>query len=636
MSLVNFTNLDFDQIKSSIRDYLRSNSNFTDYDFEGSNLSIIIDTLAYNTYIASYNANMVSNEVFIDSATLRENIVSLARNIGYVPKSVRSSKANISFSVGVEGNASFVTLKSGTVCRSLSFGSLVFTFSILNDITVPVINGTAFFDSIEILEGSLFKTNFTVDSTNVAQRFILENRGIDTTTLLVSVRDTEDSSSFRKYTNSSSILDVTSSSKVYFLQEIEDERYELIFGDGVFGNKLINGNYIEVSYLISSGESSNGVSNFNFSGRLVDSNGNNIVENISLLTTNVASSLGSNIESVNSIRNFAPRLYAAQNRAVTASDYETIVARIYPEADSVSAFGGEELQPPQFGKVFISIKPRFGSFISNKVKDNIKRELKNFSVAGISPEILDIKFLYIEIETNAYYNTNTTLSSEFLKTKILDNINKYGKSEELNKYGARFKYSKYQSIVDKTDSSITSNITRLQIRRDLKVSQNKFAQYEICFRNAFYVKRLSGFNIKSSGFKVSGISNTVYFGDTPNADGKTGNIFLFYLDSTGNPISIKKSVGTIDYSIGEIRTTPLNIISTSKNDGGTPIIEISAIPESNDILGIQDIYLQIDSDENKGNVKVNVIPDNIESGSDTSGSNYLVTSSYSNGKLVRN
>jgi hypothetical protein len=636
MSLVNFTNLDFDQIKSSIRDYLRSNSNFTDYDFEGSNLSIIIDTLAYNTYIASYNANMVSNEVFIDSATLRENIVSLARNIGYVPKSVRSSKANISFSVGVEGNASFVTLKSGTVCRSISFGNLVFTFSILNDITVPVINGTAFFDSIEILEGSLFKTNFTVDSTNVAQRFILENRGIDTTTLLVSVRDTEDSSSFRKYTNSSSILDVTSSSKVYFLQEIEDERYELIFGDGVFGNKLINGNYIEVSYLISSGESSNGVSNFNFSGRLVDSNGNNIVENISLLTTNVASSLGSNIESVNSIRNFAPRLYAAQNRAVTASDYETIVARIYPEADSVSAFGGEELQPPQFGKVFISIKPRFGSFISNKVKDNIKRELKNFSVAGISPEILDIKFLYIEIETNAYYNTNTTLSSEFLKTKILDNINKYGKSEELNKYGARFKYSKYQSIVDKTDSSITSNITRLQIRRDLKVSQNKFAQYEICFRNAFYVKRLSGFNIKSSGFKVSGISNTVYFGDTPNADGKTGNIFLFYLDSTGNPISIKKSVGTIDYSIGEIRTTPLNIISTSKNDGGTPIIEISAIPESNDILGIQDIYLQIDSDENKGNVKVNVIPDNIESGSDTSGSNYLVTSSYSNGKLVRN
>lgn len=636
MSLVNFTNLDFDQIKSSIRDYLRSNSNFTDYDFEGSNLSIIIDTLAYNTYIASYNANMVSNEVFIDSATLRENIVSLARNIGYVPKSVRSSKANISFSVDIASNASFVTLKAGTVCRSVSFGGLVFVFSILNDITVPVVNGTAVFDSIQILEGSLFKTAFTVDSTNVAQRFILENRGIDTTTLLVSVRDTEVSSSSRKYTNSSSILDVTSSSKVYFLQEIEDERYELIFGDGVFGTKLVDRNYIEVSYLISSGESSNGVSNFTFTGRLVDSNGNNVTGNISLVTTNVGSSLGSNIESVNSIRNFAPRLYAAQNRAVTASDYETIVARIYPEADSVSAFGGEDLQPPQFGKVFISIKPRFGSFISNNVKDNIKRELKNFSVAGISPEILDIKFLYIEIETNAYYNTNTTLSSEALKTKILDNINKYSKSEELNKYGARFKYSRYQSIVDKTDSSITSNITRVQMRRDLKVSQNKFAQYEICFRNAFYVKRLSGFNIKSSGFKVSGISNTVYFGDTPNPGGKTGNIFLFYLDSTGNPISIKKSVGTIDYSIGEIRTTPLNIIATSKNDGGTPIIEISAIPESNDILGIQDIYLQIDSDENKGNVKVNVIPDNIESGSDTSGSNYLVTSSYSNGKLVRN
>jgi len=633
MSLVNFTNLDFDQIKTSIRDYLKSNSNFTDYDFEGSNLSIIIDTLAYNTYIASYNANMVSNEVFIDSATLRENIVSLARNIGYVPRSRRSSKANITFSVAISNpTIKFVTLKSGNVCRSENFGDLVFTFSILDNITVPVIDGTAVFDSIEVIEGTVFKTNFTVDANNLNQRFILENRGIDTTSLLVTVRDTESSTSIRKYTNSSSILDVTSTSKVYFLQEIEDERYELIFGDGVFGSKLQNNNYIEASYIISSGESSNGVSNFNFTGSLFDNKGTPVTEEISLITTNLSSSSGSEIESVNSIRNFAPRLYSAQNRAVTASDYETIVSRIYSEAESVSAFGGEDLNPPQFGKVFISIKPKFGSFISNNIKDNIKQRLKKYTVAGISPEILDIKFLYIELETNAYYNSNTTLSQNALITKIYDNINAYSDSEELNKYGARFKYSKYQTLVDNTDAAITSNITRIQIRRDLKVSQNQFAQYEICFRNAFYVKNVSGYNIKSSGFKVSGISNIVYFGDSPNPDKKSGSLFLFYLNSDNTPVIVKRSIGTVDYLTGEIVTNPLNIISTAKNDGGTPIIEISAIPQSNDVLGVQDIYLQIDINR----TLVNVLPDNVESGSDTSGSNYIVTSSYSNGNLVRN
>jgi hypothetical protein len=633
MSLVNFTNLDFDQIKSSIKDYLRSNSNFTDYDFEGSNLSVLIEMLAYNTYIASYNANMVSNEVFIDSATLRENIVSLARNIGYVPRSRKSSKSNISFFVEVENPlVKTVTLKKGSVCNTANFGRSSYVFSILDDITVPVVDGIATFDAIDIYEGSYVKSDFTVSSVNFNQRFILENSGIDTETLNVTVRDSISSTSARKFVNSSSILDVTSSSKVFFIQEIEDEKYELIFGDGVFGEKLKENNYIEVSYLISNGSEGNNFSSFGFSGVLVDQKNNSFSKSVSLITTNISSNGGAEIESVNSIRNFAPRLYSSQNRAVTASDYESLVPKIYPQAESVSAFGGEDLDPPQYGKVFITIKPFYGSFISNSIKDNIKSNLKKYAVAGIIPEILDVKYLYVELESNVYCNFNSVQSNDLVKTKVVDNITKYANSDEFNKYGARFKYSQYQKLIDSSDSSITSNITKVQIRRDLNVSLNQFAQYEICFKNQFHIKNYNGFNIKSSGFKVSGISQTVYFGDIPNLDRKTGSVFLFYLVSETEPIVSRYEVGTIDYVKGEIIIEPINIISTEKTLGGTPIIEISASPESNDVLGIQDLYLEIDINK----LIIDIIPDNTESGSDTSGKNYIVSSSYSNSSLVRN
>ena len=631
MSLVNFTNLDFDQIKSSIKDYLRSNSNFTDYDFEGSNFSVIIDMLAYNTYIASYNANMVSNEVFIDSATLRENVVSLARNIGYVPKSRRAATANISFFVEVTNpKVKIVTLKSGTVCNTSSY-----TFSTIEDITVPVINGIASFDNIEVYEGTYVNTNFTVSSSNQNQRFILENRGIDTRTLKVSVRESTNSNKVEKFISTSNILNIDSSSKIFFIQEIEDERYEIIFGDGIFGKKLEENNYIQISYLISSGSLGNGYSNFSFSGILVDGNGLSISSTqsgvVSLITTNISSFGGSEIESINSIRNFAPRLYSSQSRAVTSSDYETLIPQIYPETESISAFGGEDMNPPEYGKVFIVIKPFNGTFLSNSTKDYIKSELKKYSVAGIIPEILDLKYLYVELDLNVYYDSNSSLGVNQLTSKVMSNIEKYSDSIELNKYGARFKYSKFQKLIDDTDASITSNITRVQIRRDLKPALNQFSQYEICFKNKFHIKNSNGYNIKTSGFSVTGISNIVYFSDLPNKDNKTGTIFLFYLDADNHPVIVQKSIGTINYEEGEILLNPIKILSSEKFDGGTPIIQISTSPESNDVLGLQDLYLQIDIN----NIVINAIPDNIESGSNTSGTNYIVSSSYSNGILVR-
>lgn len=635
MALVNFTNLDFDQIKTSIKDYLRSNSNFTDYDFEGSNLSSIIDVLAYNTYITSYNANMISNEVFIDSATLRENVVSLARNIGYVPRSKTSSRANISFFVDTTEFTTrplTLTLKKGTVCTSSSsFGDQNYTFTVPEDITKPVINGIALFDNVPVYEGTFLVNTFTVNSNNPNQKYILDNSGIDTQSISVLVRNTQSSSVTRKFSLSNSLLDVDSTSRVFFIQEIEDQRYELIFGDGVFGTKLDDQNFIEVSYVSTNGEDGNGISSFTFNGRIVDNNNRVVNTGISLLTTNTESRGGQSLESIDSIKKYAPRIYASQNRAVTATDYETIVPTIYPETESISVFGGEDLDPPRFGKVFISIKPINGAFVSSQVKENIKNSLRKYSVAGIVPEILDLKYLYLEFNSSVYYNTNSAPSADYLKTIVSNNINQYASSSELNKYGARFKYSKFLKLIDDSNVAITSNITKVIIRRDLKPALNQFADYEICYGNAFHINKMSGYNIKSSGFTVSSVNGTVYMSDTPNTDGKTGTIFFFTITSTNTPTVVRRNVGRIDYEKGEIILNPVNITSTLKNVGGEPIIEISASPQSNDVIGLQDLYLQLDPSSSV----LNMVSDEISSGSDISGTSYTVTSSYSNGDLVR-
>ena len=637
MALVNFTNLDFDQIKTSIRDYLRSNSNFTDYDFEGSNLSTLIDVLAYNTYISSYNANMVSNEVFIDSATLRENVVSLARNIGYVPKSRIASRAIISFFVDTTGfstNPLTLTIKKGTVCTSSSsFGTESYTFAIPQDVTTPVVDGIASFNDVEVYEGTFLTSNFTVLSENPAppQRYILENANIDTSTISVTVRDTQSSTSSRKFILSDSLFEVISSSRVFFIQEIEDQRYELIFGDGIFGEKLQSQNFIEASYISSNGESGNGISSFTFNGRIVDNNNNLVTNGISLITTVSPSEGGKEIESIDSIKNYAPRIYSSYNRAVTASDYEALIPKIYPETQSVSVFGGEDLTPPQYGKVFITIKPFYGPFVPNSIKDNLKNKLRKYSVAGIVPEILDLKYLYIEYDSTVYYNTNLAPSSDFVKTIVANNINNYANSIELNKYGARFKYSRYQGIIDDTHESITSNITKIQIRRDLRASLNQFANYEICFGNEFHIKNINGYNIKSSGFKISGIADTLYMADVPNQDERTGEIFFFKLDSPTQPAIVRRSVGTIDYIKGEILMNSVNIISTSKSVQGQSIVEIAVVPKSNDVIGLQDLYLQLDINKST----LNMLSDDVSSGADPSGTTYTTTSSYTNGNLVR-
>ena len=644
MPLVNFSNLDFDQIKESIKDYLRANSNFTDYDFEGSNLTTIIDTLAYNTYITSYNANMVSNEVFIDSATLRENVVSLARNIGYVPRSRKSSVANVSFVVNAANTTAVtLTLKAGAVLTSRSTQSdknKNYIFSIPNDITVPVdADGFARFN-IDVYEGTFVTQTFTVDTGNPQQKFILPNSGIDTDTLSVIVKDTALSTVSRKFELFDSLFNVTKDTRCYFIHEISQERYELLFGDGIFGVKLDNSNFVQATYIISNGSSANNITNFTYIGNIVDNNGANVSQGVSIVSTNIPSGGGKSIESVESVKKYAPQIYASQNRAVTAADYEALVPQIYPEAESVSAFGGEDLTPPEFGKVFISIKPYNGVFLSSAIKQNLQQSIKRYTVAGIRPEIIDLKYLYVEADIEAYYNSNKAPSPSFVQNLVTQNIQKYSDSSELNQFGARFKYSKFQKVVDSSNESITSNITTVKMRRDMQVRLNTFAEYELCFGNRFHVKNhghspvyqgtLLGYNIRSTGFTVSGISGTVYLGDRPTGNLEKGTIFLFKLNSPTEPIIVKQNIGVIDYMKGEIKLNPINIISTVVNKN-SPIVEVSVNPFSNDVIGLQDLYLQLDVN----NTTVSSVADNISSGNDVSGTNYIVSSSYGLNTLVR-
>ena len=619
MAFGQYTNLDFDQIKSSIRDYLRANTNFTDYDFEGSNLSIIIDALAYNTYTTAYNTNMAANECFLDSATLRENVVSLARNIGYVPRSRRSARARVSFVVSGLTETATLTLNSGIVCNG-SGTNTNYIFCIPEDITIPVTNGVGEFSNVEIYEGNFISQDFTVDTSLFNQRYILDNSSIDTSTIKVKVKPSSTSTSSVTYKQIDNIVGVTSTSNSYLLQEIEDERYELIFGDNVIGKKLSNGNVVTVSYIVTDGTEGNGASEFSFVGNITNQDGGSINASlIGLVSTDEKSRDGDDIESISSIKYFAPRIYSSQYRAVTSSDYESVLGYIYPNVESVTAYGGEEMNPPRFGKVFISVKPRNGDFLSDQTKRELVQKLKNYAVAGIVPEFIDLKYLYVEVQTSPYYNPSLNDNPENLKTGVSNALTQYSRSIDVNKFGGRFKYSKAVSLIDSIDSSITSNITLVLIRRNLKAVLGQFAQYEVCFGNMFHTQETS-YNVVSTGFTIEGITGTVYLADEV-INREKGRIFFFTYTEGGTPNIVKKNAGTVDYMTGEVLIDTVNILSTTIENN---VIEIQAIPHSNDVVGLRDLYVKFDMT----NTTINMIPDLISSGENTSGSRFVHTHSY--------
>ena len=624
MALQQFTNLNFEDIKASIKDYLRENSNFSDMDFEGSNLSVIINLLAYNSYTTAYNTNMVVNETFIDSATLRENVVSLARNIGYVPRSRRAAKTLVDYTVtGINTSSTSVVFQPGLIANG-SISNVNYLFSIPEKVTGTAKDGTAT-GTLEIFQGQYLENTFVINDSLPNQRFIIPNNGVDTSTIRVGVRENNSSNTSTEYKLVDNIIGVTSTSNIYLIQETTDEKYEILFGDGVFGSKLDNGNAVDVSYIKTEGKNGNGVARVTYSGTLKDQDG--ATENPSVsLRPQYPSEQGDDIEDVRSVRYYAPKLYSSQHRAVTASDYEAIVPSVYSNIESVSAFGGEEITPPQYGRVYIAAKPKNGSFLSEFTKKQILTSLKNYSVAGIVPEIIDLKFLYVELDSYVYYNPNFVGDPDNLKTNVVNAMTTFASGTELNKFGGRFKYSKVLSLIDRTDDSITSNITTVRIRRNLIAKINQFAQYEICFDNTFH-RNESSYNIKSTGFTISGVSGTVYFSDQ-YVSGDTGNLFLFQIDSDVSVRILSTTFGSVDYAKGEVIIDTVNITSTVESDN---IVEIQAVPQSNDVLARKELYLQFDV----SNSNFTMREDPISSGANTSGTRYNPQSSYSNGAKVR-
>ena len=647
MPFTQFTSLDFDQIKVQIKDFLRSNSNFTDFDFEGSNFSILIDTLAYNTYINAFNANLVANESFLDSATIRENVVSLARNIGYVPRSKTASIAtvnigNIDLGATNDSTPKFLTLKAGLVLVGSS-DNTTYRFSISDDVTssrVRDIGGTSFaiFDEpISVYEGTLLSRVYRVD-TSQDQRFIIDSPNIDSSTLRVFVSGPSDTGLGRKYKMVDNILNINKNSEIYLAQEVQDEKYEILFGDGLFGRKLENNSIITARYIVTDGESGNGASNFSFQGSFVKSDGTLFTPNDTVSVTTVTNaSNGAEVEDVSSIKYFAPRLYSAQYRAVTPRDYEAIIQNIFPQTESVAVVGGEELDPPKFGQVQISIKPKNGTYVSDFDKTQIKNKLKNYAIAGINSEIVDLKILYVEVNSTIYYNPAQVSSSTNLRTDVIDSLNEYANNIEINKFGGRFKYSKISTLIDRVDNGITSNITKVIIRRDLKALLNTFAQYELCFGNRFNINP-AGFNIKSTGFTVNGSPETAFLTDVPNKDAAgnldgsmKGTLSVVYKNNQDKQIVLIKEAGIVDYKKGEVILNTINISSTTNENN---IIEVQAFPESNDVVGLKDLYLSFDVSKST----INTIKDVIASGEDVSGIVFTrdyYTSSYSNGDLER-
>jgi len=588
---------------------------------------------------------MIVNESFLDSATLRENVVSLARNIGYVPRSRTSSKAIISFSGSTESDTPTVTLKAGLVCVG-SADNTSYTFSVPENITRPVVKngnvGTVGFTSITVYQGTFLTKQFVVDG-SLDQRFVLDNPNIDTSTISVYVKGINDSGLGSEYSLVENILNIDSASEIYLIQEVQDEKYELLFGDGRFGKKLENNAVITVNYIVTNGKEGNGCSNFSFQGNLRSSSDNPISLGTVTVTTNQSSQNGAEIEDLNSIKYFAPRIYSAQYRAVTARDYEVIIKKIYPDTESVAIIGGEELDPPEYGNVVISIKPKNGTYVSDFNKELIKNKLKQYSISGINQKIIDLKILYVEIDSSIYYNSSQVSSVNSLTTKISNSLEKYSNSLDFNKFGGRFKYSKVLQIIDNTDNVITSNITKVRIRRDLKVTRQP-TQYELCFGNKFHINP-EGYNIRSTGFKISDEPDTVYLTDTPSKDSNgnltgTGIISIVkpYMAISGvgttsimkTPIAIK-SAGTVDYIKGEIKLGTINITSTSLSND---IIEIQAFPESNDVIGLKDLYLVFNIEKSS----INMVRDVISSGDEISGTVFsrdFYTSSYPNDKLIR-
>lgn len=587
MPYTQVANLDFEDIKVALKEYIRAQSDFTDYDFDGSVLSTLIDTLAYNTYYTAFNANLVVNELFIDSATLRDNVVAIAKQLGYRPKGITSPTAYVSFNIsyGASTTDTELLLKKGTGFIS-SYDNNIYQYITLEDVTGQVVNNVATFDNVEVREGTQILNTFTVNTSLKSQRFVLDNPNIDTNTIRVKVYPS--GSNFNEsYLVADNILNVDSTSKVFFIEEIEDDRYEILLGDGVLGKKVDNGSRVEVSYLTTSGPESNGVRTFVFSGVIENPNGVSPNAFSTSITNVSASSGGEDKESIKNIKTNAPKMYGTQDRAVTAQDYSAIIRKVYPSVSDIIIFGGEDQDPPEYGKVFIVLKPKDASFLTSLTKQEIIEDLKKYMVASVRPVIVDPSILFVELTSKVYYNGEATdLKPAQIRDKTITSVQSYLDVSDIEKFNGKFRFSKLVSVIDDADPAINSNLTEVTMRKDFYPSLNSTFYYEVCFQNAFD-KDSEEPTLSSTGFRVTEYPTfDVYLED------RDSKIVLYRIDSvTGEKVVLDSNVGDIDYEKGELKMYALTIIKGSFFDNR---ISVRVKPLLNDIKALREVYLDVD------------------------------------------
>ena len=594
MPYTQLNNLDFTDIKVALKDYMRAQSDFTDYDFEASALSNLLDVLAYNTYYTAFNTNMVVNEMYLDSATLRDNVVSLAKQLGYTPKSITAPTASVDMALTFTGTSpSTVTIKAGSGFVTNYDGSL-YRFVLRDDNKVEVANNVATFSAIPIYEGSYISTATTIDTSIKDQRFYLDNAGIDTTTVKVRVYKAINSTIFDDYTAANNILDIGAADKVFFLSEKEDERYELFFGDGVLGKKLEDGNVVEISYIVTNGDVTNGAKTFTFNGVMQDENNANVAlpYTVTSLTTVSNASGGAPIETIDKIKYNAPKYYGSQNRAVTGNDYKAIVRNLYPAVSDIIVFGGEDQVPPAYGKVFLSVKPTEAAALSSFTKNELTSELKKYTVASIRPEFVDPSILFLELTSNIYFNgTKTKMLPTEVASKVSTAITEYLKTSGTEKFNGKFRYSKFIGVIDNTDRAINSNDTNVTMRKDFIAQINASSYYEVCYGNPFLI------DCNNPVVWSTGMTVFEYPTYTSYLEDRNGKLVLYRLDSiTGEKILLNDSIGTVDYTKGEITMNDFTILKGTFSDNR---IELRVKPANKDIEVKREMYLDVDVSKSK-------------------------------------
>ena len=610
--------LDFDAIKLNLKTFLQNQSEFQDYDFEGSGFAVLLDLLAYNTHYLGFNANMLANEMYLDSADIRKNIVSLAKMLGYTPTSAKSPSALINITMNnVTGSPATITAAKGTVFTTTVNGTS-YQFVTNAETTISPSEGVYQFQSLEVFEGTLVTFKYTVDSSDVDQRFIIPSINADTTTLKVSIQNSASDTTTNTYSKATSFTSLNDESKVYFLQESDEGKFEVYFGDGIVGQSLTDGNIVLLEYVVTNKTEANGASAFTLSGTIDG------LSDVSISTVSNAQG-GSEPQTKESIRFNAPLQYSAQDRAVTTSDYETKILELYPNAQAVSAWGGEDEETPVYGTVKISIKAASGSTLTNATKVDLVTQLKKFNVASVVPEIVDPETTSILLTSNVKYDTNATIkTSDTIKSEILTALTNFN-TNNLQKFDNVFRYSKVSKAIDDTDTSILSNITTLKIRKEFTPTLNSSTLYNIYFRNTLYNPH-SGHNsaaggiLESTGFKVDGDTTNEMFLDDDGA----GNVRRYYIVS-GVRTYANNTQGTINYSTGQITLNSLNIASISNIRGSaSTVIELTVKPNSNDVVPVRNQILEIDT----ANSSITVTADSFVGGSADAGVGYTTTSSY--------